>query len=536
MRKGSVGVYRHRRPDLVPDPAGATVGLALLKGLTERIRMSDHRFAPVSKAVFALTLALFSVGVFLPPASAWARAAPESFAPIVKELLPAVVNISTTQEVDVSQRGQVPLPPGSPFEGSPVEDFFREFFGDRVPDTRQRRMTALGSGFVIDPAGVIVTNNHVIANATRIQVVLQDDRTFEAAVIGRDPASDLAVLKIEADEPLQAVHWGRSDTTEVGDWVIAIGNPFGLGGSVTTGVLSAHARDIRAGPYDDFLQTDASINRGNSGGPLFNTNGEVIGVNTVILSPTGGNIGIGFAVPSSIAQPVVQQLVETGEVRRGFIGVTIQPISKEIAEALGLEAAQGALVSDVEENAPAARAGLRAGDVVLEFDGKPIREVRELPRVVAGTEIGKTVEVVAWRDGERVALDVEVARRPEDVRAEAQEETPNERPKPEEGRYGLTLAPLTPEIRDQMGIGAEVESGVVVTSIVPGGIAEGEGLRDGDVIVEVNRRSVGAPADVIEQLEGARTAGQNNVLLRIFREDGHIFVALPVSTNTGGGG
>jgi serine protease Do len=495
--------------------------------------MNCRRVGRASHIAFALTLSLLAVSVFFSPSSAEARAAPDSFAPIVKGLLPAVVNISTTQEVELPRRNGMPMPEGSPFEGSPFEDFFREFFGDRIPDPRPRSMTALGSGFIIDGKGIIVTNNHVIANATSIQVVLQDDRTFEATVVGRDPASDLAVLKIEAGESLPAVGWGNSEEAQVGDWVIAVGNPFGLGGTVTAGVLSAHARDIQAGPYDQFLQTDASINRGNSGGPLFNADGKVIGVNTVILSPTGGNIGIGFAVPSVMAQPIVQQLIETGEVKRGFIGVTIQGVTEELAETLGLDAARGALVSEVQEDTPASEAGFQAGDVILEFDGRPIQAVRDLPRQVAATEIGKTVNAVVWRDGKRMTLELEVARKPDDVRAEAPQKTP-QRAEPEERRYGLALAPLTPEIRSRLGLGTDVESGAVVTDIEKGGVADAAGLSAGDVVVEVNQQPVTGPAEVIEQLEKARGDGQNNLLLRILRGESHIFVALPVVTNGSG--
>jgi serine protease Do len=300
-------------------------------------------------------------------------------------------------------------------------------------------------------------------------------------------------------------------------------------------VLSAHARDIQAGPYDQFLQTDASINRGNSGGPLFNADGKVIGVNTVILSPTGGNIGIGFAVPSVMAQPIVQQLIETGEVKRGFIGVTIQGVTEELADTLGLDAARGALVSEVQEDTPASKAGFQAGDVILEFDGQPIEAVRDLPRQVAATEIGKKVDAVVWRDGKRMTLGLEVARKPDDVRAEAPQRTP-QRAEPEERRYGLALAPLTPEVRSRLGLSADVETGAVVTDIEPGGVADAAGLSTGDVIVEVNQQPVNGPADVIEQLEKARADGQNNLLLRILRGESHIFVALPLATNGEGSG
>lgn len=457
------------------------------------------------------------------PSLAQGREAPPTFAPIVKELLPAVVNISTTQEVatapEFGQGPGLPVP-----EGSPLEDFFREFFGNRLPEARPRNLTALGSGFIIDPSGVVVTNNHVVAEATSIQVVLQDDRTFDAEVVGTDPATDIAVLKIETDESLPAVEWGDSETLEVGDWMIAIGNPFGLGGSVTVGVLSAHARDIRAGPYDNFLQTDASINRGNSGGPLFSSDGKVVGVNTVILSPSGGNIGIGFAVPSSMAQPVVRQLLATGKVTRGFIGVTIQPVTDDIATALGLDRARGALVAEVHADSPAVDAGFAAGDVILRFAGNAVDQVRDLPRIVAATEVGKTVDVRVWRDGQEETLQVKVGERPAEQSRAMQDRGGEQQP----ARYGMTLAPLTPETKASLGIDDDaIKGGAVVTGVASGSPADDRDIRTGDVIVEVNRKPVSGPDDVVREIESAGESGRKNVLLRIYRDGGYAFVALP---------
>ncbi|HJS32758.1 MAG TPA: Do family serine endopeptidase, partial [Alphaproteobacteria bacterium] len=317
----------------------------------------------------------------------------QGFADLAERLLPAVVNISTTQTVRQDRNQQqgpqqgpqgerrrgpeVPqFPPGSPFE-----EFFREFF-DRQgrPDAPPRRTQSLGSGFVIDSTGYVVTNNHVIAEADEIKVILHDDTQLAAKVIGRDPKTDLAVLKVEPSKPLTAVKFGNSDQTRVGDWVVAIGNPFGLGGTVTAGIVSARARDINAGPYDDFIQTDASINRGNSGGPMFNLAGEIIGINTAIYSPSGGSVGIGFAIPANLAKPVIDQLRVSGKVRRGWLGVQIQSVTDEIAESLGLNKARGALVARVTENSPAAKGKIESGDVILKFDGKDVTEMRRLPR------------------------------------------------------------------------------------------------------------------------------------------------------------
>lgn len=340
---------------------------------------------------FAVLVALLAL-----PSGVWARTAPETFADLAEQLLPSVVNISTTQTVEGNAGIELPtLPPGSPFE-----EFFKEFLDKNQPRAQKRKATSLGSGFIVDDKGHVVTNNHVIQDADEITIILQDETRLPATIVGRDSKTDMAVLKVDPGKAkLPAVKFGDSDAIRVGDWVIAIGNPFGFGGTVTSGIISARGRDINAGPYDDFLQTDAPINRGNSGGPIFDLAGEVIGIATAIFSPSGGSIGIGFAIPANSARPVIQQLIEHGEVKRGWLGVRIQSVNEEIAEALGLKEPVGALVAGVIPGGPAEKAKIKDGDVILEFDGKPITQMRRLPRLVADTEVGKVVPLKVWRDG-----------------------------------------------------------------------------------------------------------------------------------------
>jgi serine protease Do len=475
-----------------------------------------------AKAVAAVAVVLSLLLTFAP---AQAKSPPESFAELADALLPAVVNISTTQTLEGHPGIEIPgFPPGSPFE-----EFFKEFFERNQPrDQQQRRATSLGSGFIVDPSGYIVTNNHVIQDADEITVILHDDTRLPAKLVGRDAKTDVAVLKVEPTIKLPAVPFGDSDQLRVGDWVVAIGNPFGFGGTVTAGIISARNRDINSGPYDDFLQTDASINRGNSGGPMFNLDGQVIGVNTAIFSPSGGSIGIGFAIPSNIAGPIVKQLIDTGSVQRGWIGVRIQEVTKEIADTLGLKEPKGALVASVIENGPAAAAGIRAGDVITEFAGRPVGEMRRLPRIVADTKVGDTVEVKVWRENKDRTLQVKVEALDEGEAQLAAQETPGKGAAAQSQKVeglGFSVAALDEASRERYEIAAETK-GAVVTEVDAAGPAGEKGLRAGDVIVEVSQEEVTKPADVVAKIKAAKDAGRKSVLLLVEGEGGMRFVAL----------
>jgi serine protease Do len=442
---------------------------------------------------------------------------PDSFADQVERLSPAVVNISTTTIVNEGPAMDMPqFPPGSPFE-----DFFKNF-GD---NDRKRRASSLGSGFIIDDSGIVVTNFHVIENAEEITVTLSDETALTATVLGQDQKTDIAVLKIDpGDTALTAVPFGDSDSLRVGDWVLAIGNPFGLGGTVTAGIVSARGRDIGNGPYDDFIQTDASINRGNSGGPLFNTKGEVIGINTAIFSQTGGSVGIGFAISSNLARRVTSQLAEFGTTRRGWLGVFIQEITPDIAESLGLDNEAGALVSTVNENSPAQAAGLEPGDVIVSFDGKMIDKMRDLPRIVAETEIGKTVRVEVVRNGNSIDVQVTLG---ELEKAELVGIV-NEQPKGEAETFdklGFSVENLTAELAEELGLEDDAR-GVVVTEVVEGGPAFTKGLKVGDIIKRFGQRRVEDAADLGKSIAETRESGRAGVLLLVESEGRERFIQI----------
>jgi serine protease Do len=498
-------------------------------------RASNFKHHLTASVISSLLLFTAAVGA---PNPAAARPAPDSFADLAARLLPSVVNISTTQTIKSDRGGRERSGPEMPQfpPGSPFEEFFRDFFDHGLPrsgrpEAQPRKGTSLGSGFIIDPAGYVVTNNHVIADADEITVILHDDTNLKAEVVGRDTKTDIALLKVKSDKPLPAATWGDSDVARVGDWVLAIGNPFGLGGSVTAGILSARQRDINSGPYDDFLQTDASINRGNSGGPMFNMDGEVIGINTAIYSPSGGSIGIGFAIPSSLAKEVVAELQDEPDhnVHRGWLGVRIQAVTDEIAESLGLDKAKGALIASVSDDGPAQAAGIQAGDVVLSFDGREVGDMRRLPRLVAETPVGKTVPVTVWRKHKENIVDVKVGRLEESDQQQANApEGTGKGGKSESGvvkTLGLTLSGITTDLKEKFSL-ADDSKGVVVVDVAKDSPAEVKGVRPGDVIMEAAQEEVKSPGEVSSKIEEAKKSGRKSILLLVERQGDLRFIAL----------
>ena len=445
---------------------------------------------------------------------------PNSFADLVEKLSPAVVNITTTAVVPDREQFNPMVPRGSPFE-----DFFRDFMekqpGDQQPK-RQRRGTALGSGFIISSDGLLVTNNHVIENADEIKIEMLNGDTLEAKVLGTDPKTDIALLKVESKSELPFVEFGNSDKSRVGDWVLAIGNPLGQGFSVSAGIISARGRDLQ-GPYDDFIQTDAAINRGNSGGPLFNTDGKVIGVNTAILSPNGGSIGIGFSMSSVVVKKVVNQLRDFGETRRGWLGVRIQNLNSEVAEALGLESTDGALVTDVPDG-PAKEAGIKSGDVIIEFDGVAINDSSSLVKVVGDSDVGKDVSVLIWRDGNKKKVTVTLGRL-ETVQISDER---NQRRTNKVNQYaGMSFTDLNDEIRKRFDLSDDT-IGVVVIGINDDSPAAARGILAGDIIQKVDQVDIQNSTQILKLIEEAKNKNKSSILFLIKRGSNVRFIAIPV--------
>ncbi len=472
----------------------------------------------------------------------------QSFAPLVKRVLPAVVNISVTEKAGTNVLSEQ-LPES--FRGAPLDDFLRRFFDEHGGGQRgPRRFSegpaeeggvkriALGSGFIIDPSGIIVTNNHVVGEAAKVEIILQDNTKYPAQIVGRDPRTDLAVLKIKADKELPYVAFGDSGAAQVGDWVIAVGNPFGLGGSVTTGIISARGRDIHAGQFDDFLQIDAPINRGNSGGPTFNLNGEVIGINTAIYSPSGGSVGIGFAVPSNVAKTVVGQLESRGKVSRGWLGVQIQDVTPAIAASLGLKGEHGALVAVVTPGSPGAQAGIKQGDVILSFNGSEVKELRDLPRLVAATAPGSTAALTVWRNGQSSELHTTLGESAENPHvASANGEQPGDQSGEQSGEdqgdaLGIHFTALTNDLRRELKVSRDVH-GVVISAIDSGSIAGSLGLSRGDVVVSINQLPVHTPQEAARQLKEIAESPKKTALLLLNRHGVTQYVGVKLNKDEG---
>jgi serine protease Do len=498
------------------------------------------QFLPRSALPHSAAIAVLAAAIIVLPArpAAAATRGPDNIADVAEQVIDAVVNISTSQKVDPRLAEMPDLPPGSP-----MEEFFNQFFknhhgqggqggpGGDDSDQAPHRINSLGSGFIIDPSGIVVTNNHVIADADEISVILNDGTKLKADLVGKDTKADLAVLRVHYDKPLKAVKFGDSDKLRLGEWVIAIGNPFSLGGTVTAGIVSARNRDINSGPYDNYIQTDAAINRGNSGGPLFNLDGEVVGINTAIISPSGGSIGIGFAVPSDTAIPVLDQLRQFGEARRGWLGVRIQQVTDDIADSLSIAPPRGALVAGIDDKGPAKPGGIQPGDVIVSFDGHDVKEMHDLPRIVADTAIGKVVDVVVIRKGKEETHKVTVGRL-EDTEKVADASAGKDAAPPEKSvvqkTLGLELAGITDDLRKKFKIKDDIK-GVLVTGVDPSvAMADPDKrLAPGDVIVEVQYQNVGNPADMQKRVDELKSQGKKIAVLLVANGDGETrFVAL----------
>ncbi|HIJ85515.1 MAG TPA: DegQ family serine endoprotease [Magnetococcales bacterium] len=457
---------------------------------------------------------VFAVAVFfVSPSTILAEGLPE-LTGLVKRLKPSVVNIHATRKMDADGgMGR------NPFEGTPFEHFFKQFNEQQMPRDRFESQN-LGSGFVIDPEGFILTNHHVVDGADKITVRFPDEREFTAKVIGGDSKTDLALIRIETGEKLPVVDLGDSETAEVGEWVMAIGNPFGLDATVTVGIISAKGRIIGSGPYDDFIQTDAAINPGNSGGPLFDMKGKVVGINTAIFSRSGGSMGIGFAIPINLAKSVVTQLKNTGHVTRGWLGIGIQTVTAELAQALGLKDPRGALITHVMQGGPGEKAGLKTGDVILKFDGHEINRMRELPTMVAATDVGKKVTMDVLRDSKQLKMSATTGEMPPDEESDQAKATSN---KPSNDRFGMQVEPLNERSRQRLGLEPD-QTGVVVVSLVPNGAAAEAGVLRNDVLVELYRMKVESIASYEKALEASRD--KETVLVRLIRNGDPLFIAI----------
>ncbi len=501
--------------------------------------MTPNTLLRAARRTFIAGAAALLVGVVAVPSfvtPVFANDGPPSVADLADKLIGAVVNISTSQTVKGTEGPSAVPMPQLP-EGSPFQDFFDDFFKNRGGDkgSGAQKVQSLGSGFVVDAdQGIVVTNNHVIADADDIEVNFSDGITLKATLVGTDPKTDVAVLKVDPKgHKLTSVKFGDSTKMRVGDWVMAIGNPFGLGGTVTVGIVSARNRDINSGPYDDFIQTDAAINRGNSGGPLFNSAGEVIGINTAIISPSGGSIGIGFSIPAQLASGVVDQLRQFGETRRGWLGVRIQPVTADIAESLGMATAKGALVAGVIKGGPVDNGTIQAGDVIIKFDGTDIHEMRDLPRVVAESPVGKAVDVVIVRKGVEQTVKVTLGRLEDGEKAASAQDNGADQGKADKAPpvstasvLGMTIGELNDDTRKKFSIAADV-SGVVIIDVAKDSAAAERGIQPGEVITEIAQESVATPKDVMDRIGALKEQGRKNALLMLASKTGELrFVTL----------